>query len=67
MTAIDPIVRRNGLKAATGLAPCTIYRYIKAGEFPRPKRIGKQAVGWPLSTINAWLASRPTTSDEQLQ
>jgi len=60
-TPAETIVRRGGLKAATGLSPATIYRYIKTGDFPRPKKIGKQAVGWPQSWIDAWLAGRPTT------
>jgi prophage regulatory protein len=56
----DPIVRRRGLKAATGLSPATIYRMMNEGSFPRPVRLGKQAVGWPSSMIRAWLQSRPT-------
>lgn len=58
----ETIVRRNGLKKATGLSPATIYRYIAVGEFPHPKKLGKQAVGWPQSWIDAWLAARPTTA-----
>lgn len=59
--ATETIVRRRGLKAATGLSPATIYRYMKEGKFPHPKKIGKQAVGWPQSWIDAWLATLPTT------
>jgi prophage regulatory protein len=57
----ETIVRRRDLKAATGLSPATIYRMMKDGDFPRPKKIGRQAVGWPQSMIDAWLATRPTT------
>ncbi|KIN79598.1 DNA-binding protein [Sulfitobacter mediterraneus KCTC 32188] len=31
-------------------------------EFPRPIRIGKRAVAWPQSAIEAWLADRPAST-----
>ena len=31
------------------------------GEFPRPIRIGKRAVAWPESAIDAWLKTRPAS------
>jgi len=38
-----------------------IYRDMSAGTFPKPKRIGKRAVAWPASSIEAWIAERPFT------
>lgn len=60
MTAIT-IVRPKNLKAAVGLSIPTVYRMIKRGKFPRPKRLGLQAVGWPSDVIAAWLAAQPET------
>lgn len=56
------IIRPKNLKAAVGLSIPTVYRMIKRGEFPRPKRLGLQAVGWTEQVIAEWLASRPETS-----
>jgi prophage regulatory protein len=58
--ATGGVVRRDGLKHATGMSPATVYRQIAKGLFPKPKRLGSQAVGWPQSWIDYWLATRPT-------
>jgi prophage regulatory protein len=34
-------------------------------EFPRPIRIGKRAVAWPQSAIEAWLAARPKSTGDK--
>lgn len=52
---IDRVVRLNELKSKTSLSKSAIYRGIEEGTFPPPFRIGKRAVGWRLSAINAWL------------
>jgi prophage regulatory protein len=54
----DPILRMPATKKATGLSRSTLYRMIAAGEFPEAAKIGAQAVGWPLSVINAWRVAR---------
>jgi prophage regulatory protein len=53
-------LRRPAVEAATGLSRSSLYAMMDAGEFPRPIRIGKRAVAWPQSTVEAWLATRPT-------
>ena len=53
------ILRINDIKNITSMSNSTIYELIKADEFPRPKRIGKRAVGWLENDIQAWLDSRP--------
>lgn len=52
---IDRVIRLNELKLKTGLSKSAIYRGIEEGTFPPPFRIGKRAVGWRISIINAWL------------
>jgi len=52
------IHRRPAVERLTGLSRSTIYAMIAAGEFPRPVRLGKRAVGWRESDIAEWLASR---------
>jgi prophage regulatory protein len=54
-------LRRPDVEAATGLSRSSIYAMMDAGGFPRPVRIGKRAVAWPQSAIEAWLANRPTS------
>lgn len=53
------ILRINEVKNITSMSNSTIYELIKTNKFPRPKRIGKRAVGWLENDIMAWLESRP--------
>lgn len=50
--------RRPEVEAITGLSTTSIYRMMERGDFPRPVRLGKKAVGWPESKITEWLESR---------
>lgn len=54
-------LRRQAVEAATGLSRSSLYAMMGAGEFPRPIRVGKRAVAWSQSSIEAWLAERPTS------
>ena len=42
-----------------GLHRSTIWKRVRAGTFPAPYELGKNKIGWPESTISAWLDSRP--------
>jgi len=53
------LLRRPEVEHETGLSCATIYRQIEAGTFPRPRRIGRRAVAWCASAIEAWKQSRP--------
>lgn len=57
-TALPDVLRRNHLKAATGLFPSTVYRMIARNEFPKPVQLSTQAVGWLRPEIEAWRAAR---------
>ena len=41
----------------TGLSVTTIYKYMREGIFPKPKRIGARAVRWRLTDIEAYVNS----------
>lgn len=60
------ILRMNDVMAMTGLARPTIYRYIKIGLFPQPTRLSPATIGWPESTIQAWLAACAGRSAEDV-
>ena len=39
----------------------TIERYVKAGHFPKPRRLSKQHVVWRVAEVRDWLdAVQPT-------
>lgn len=53
------MLTRQQVEARCGIGRTTIYRLMRAGEFPEPVRIGPRAVRWIEAEIAAWLASRP--------
>lgn len=54
------ICRRPDVENMVGLSRSTIYAMIAEGRFPKPVKLGKRAVGWRESDVNAWLNSRTT-------
>ena len=55
----DRLLRRGEVETRTGLARTTIYRLMRAGQFPEPVQIGPRAVRWPAGEIATWISKRP--------
>ena len=53
------MIRMPEVARTTSLSKSTIYDLIKANKFPRPKRLGKRAVGWLADDIQNWIENRP--------
>lgn len=51
----DRILRIGTVLDRTGLSRSTLYRKIKAGEFPNRVQISTNCVGWRESSVTAWL------------
>ena len=52
------IYRLKQVTLQTGLSKATLYKLIKAGDFPSQKRLGARSVGWLDTDIAAWIESR---------
>jgi prophage regulatory protein len=57
-------IRRKALEAKLGLSCSTIYAMMAADKFPRPIKIGRRAVGWRNTDIQAWVLSKVDAADE---
>lgn len=55
---IAKVYRRPEVEEITGLSRTSIYKMMNRGEFPRPVRLTKRAVGWPEKVIAEWLEAR---------
>lgn len=58
--APEHLLRRPEVEARTGRSKAGIYCLIREGKFPAPLRIGKKAVAWRASEVDAWVAARAT-------
>lgn len=56
---VEQIIRRPEALRMVGISKSVLYRLIAEGSFPRPVRLSKNSVGWKLSAIQEWIASRP--------
>lgn len=54
----DYILNMKQICAVIGVSRHTIYRLVKAGQFPPPAKIGLRQIGWKTSTIDRWLDER---------
>lgn len=61
----EKILRLNAVTEMTGLSRSGIYARIAENDFPRQIRLGKRAVGWPLTEIQAWLNQQIEQSRKQ--
>jgi predicted DNA-binding transcriptional regulator AlpA len=59
----DPILRPETVASLLGKSVTTLWRRMKAGQFPKLIRTGKY-VGWRRSTIERWLREHQTHAKE---
>ena len=60
----DRLLTRPEVETRCGITRSTIYRMMRAGQFPEPVKVGPSAVRWPESEIEEWLNTRPRATGE---
>lgn len=53
----DRLLRLKDVVQQLSLHHATLYRWIKAGQFPAPYRFGKRCVRWSQAEIDRWKTS----------
>jgi len=61
----EKLLRLPDVMRQTGLRRAAIYARIREGIFPPPVKIGKRAVAWPESEVQAWIAERVADARER--
>ena len=64
-TSATAISRLPKVQARTGLPKSSIYALIARGDFPKPIKIGRRAVGWLDSDIDAWIEAQVSATRGQ--
>lgn len=59
------LIRRPEVLERVGLSSSTLYEMTAAGEFPAPIPIGRQAVAWLDSEVDAWIKERIELRDSR--
>lgn len=55
---METYIRVPELVKKLGLDRVTLWRWCRDGFFPRPVKLGRRAIGWPTSEVDAWAAQR---------
>lgn len=58
------ILRKPLVLERTGWSAPTLWRRVKDGSFPRPRRIGPRAVGWLESEVDDAIAAFPVANND---
>lgn len=62
---VDHFLSERQLLQRLGVSRATLWRMRRARRFPEPIRLSEARVGWPVAQVSAWIASRPTTRNEE--
>ena len=57
------MLKRLAVQEKAGLSKTALYQKISEGTFPKPVRLGRKAVGWIESELDAWIADRVAQRD----
>jgi prophage regulatory protein len=61
---IPKIIRRAEIEEQLGLARSTIYQMVADGEFPKPVKLGRRAVGWRAEEVESWFNKMQEASND---
>jgi len=56
--------REAELRKSLGISHSTIWRWVRAGRFPKPVRIGQAAIAWPADEILRWIESKKAERED---
>ena len=63
MGTVD-VMRMPELTSRTGLARSTVYKLIQSGDFPKPVKLTRRAVGWLQEDVEKFIAQRRNARDD---
>ena len=67
-TKTDRILRVRAVCERIGLSRPTLWRMVKAGQFPQPFQLASpSSVGWLASEIDAWIAARAASRPRKVE
>lgn len=55
---MDQIFRKRELSRLLQISEVTIWRWVRAGQFPKPIKLGPNIIGWRKGDIDDWISSR---------
>jgi prophage regulatory protein len=60
------VLRARDITTRLRISRPTLWRWVRAGTFPAPIRLGANSIAWRAEDILDWLASRPTVREARV-
>ena len=60
---MSAILRQDTVCMRLGISGTTLFRWVRAGNFPKPIRLGPNTVGWLEADVDAWLDAKKLASE----
>lgn len=51
-------LRQSQVLQFVPISPATLWRRVKAGEFPKPVKLGPRVTAWEADAVREWLAAQ---------
>lgn len=70
LVRINKLISRPGKPGLLPVSSATLWRWVRAGNFPAPIRLGESTTVWDLSQVEDWLteqAAKPFTVDTRIE
>ena len=58
------LLTRQEVEQACAFTKSTLYRLMRQGRFPLPRRIGVRAVRWEAAEIQDWISKQPRSGGD---
>ena len=49
---------KAGVPAIVPVSSATLWRMVKAGDFPPPVKLSQRVTAWPVESVRSWMADR---------
>ena len=59
------LLRIDAVTGRLGLSRSQVWRMVKEGRFPKPRRLSTRAVAWLEPEVSAWIDARPVFDEPQ--
>ena len=56
-------IRLHDLTRRIGVSKATVWRWVKAGTFPKPTKFGPHTTVWSVNEVDAWTRARLSERD----
>jgi len=56
---MDRLISEKSIVSLLGISRTTVWRMVRAGEFPRPRAVSENRKAWLESEVSEWVNARP--------